>query len=269
MSSSTASRVVADSQMVPARPGVLVRLRVRERRQEPDVEFGADAFDGGGRHAIGDQQVGVERQVRAVLLDGAERLHEDARGRDQLGRPRAHAVRPAFAKQKTHRNVTPPTPNCGRLSAVSATETHLDSRPRLQPTSTRSSSAPATTVWSPPPTWPGPGSARCCSRLAPPSVAPPPASRFAGATVNICNCDHLTFRTTPVIDELGLVALGLDYIDVEPAQNNYSWVSAADGRGWSHHHDLDATLDDLGAGLPVAGRRVPPLRARRRCRQSG
>ncbi len=28
---------------------------------------------------------------------------------------------------------------------------------------------------------------------------------FAGATVNICNCDHLTFRTTPVIDELGLV----------------------------------------------------------------
>jgi phytoene dehydrogenase-like protein len=73
---------------------------------------------------------------------------------------------------------------------------------------------------------------------------------FAGATVNICNCDHLTFRTTPVIDELGLVALGLDYIDVEPAQNNYSWVSAAEGRGWSHHHDLDATLDDLGAGFP-------------------
>ena len=25
---------------------------------------------------------------------------------------------------------------------------------------------------------------------------------FGGATVNICNCDHLTFRTTPVISEL-------------------------------------------------------------------
>ena len=32
---------------------------------------------------------------------------------------------------------------------------------------------------------------------------------FGGATVNICNCDHLTFRTTPVIDELGLTELGL------------------------------------------------------------
>ena len=73
---------------------------------------------------------------------------------------------------------------------------------------------------------------------------------FAGATVNICNCDHLTFRTTPVIDELGLVALGLEYIDVEPAQNNYSWASAADGRGWSHHHDLDATLDDSRTDFP-------------------
>ena len=25
------------------------------------------------------------------------------------------------------------------------------------------------------------------------------SERFAGAIVNICNCDHLTFRTTPVI----------------------------------------------------------------------
>ncbi|MEN9823076.1 MAG: putative beta-carotene ketolase, partial [Actinomycetota bacterium] len=27
---------------------------------------------------------------------------------------------------------------------------------------------------------------------------------FAGATVNICNCDHIAFRTTPIADELGL-----------------------------------------------------------------
>lgn len=83
------------------------------------------------------------------------------------------------------------------------------------------------------------------------------SEQFAGATVNICNCDHLTFRTTPVIEELGLAALGLEYIDLEPAQHNFSWASAADGRGWSHHHDLDATLDDIGRHFPtqVAGYR--------------
>ncbi len=43
---------------------------------------------------------------------------------------------------------------------------------------------------------------------------------FAGATVNICNCDHLTFRTTPVMEELALADHGLEYIDVEPAQHN-------------------------------------------------
>jgi phytoene dehydrogenase-like protein len=81
---------------------------------------------------------------------------------------------------------------------------------------------------------------------------------FAGATVNICNCDHLTFRTTPVIEELGLVRHGLEYVDVEPAQNNMAWTS--DGgvtNAWSHHHDLEATLDSLGEHYPgeVAGYR--------------
>ena len=73
---------------------------------------------------------------------------------------------------------------------------------------------------------------------------------FAGATVNICNCDHLTFRTTPVIEELALADHGLEYLDVDPAQHNFSWNSAAGGQGWSHHHDLDATLDDLGRHFP-------------------
>jgi len=76
------------------------------------------------------------------------------------------------------------------------------------------------------------------------------SEQFAGATVNICNCDHLTFRTTPVIEELGLAGHGLEYLDVEPAQHNFSWESATEGRGWSHHYDLDATLDDLAANFP-------------------
>ena len=53
------------------------------------------------------------------------------------------------------------------------------------------------------------------------------SEQFAGATVNICNCDHLTFRTTPVIDELGLADHGLRYLDVEPAQHNIAWSGRA------------------------------------------
>src|SRR6476619_4380315 len=34
-----------------------------------------------------------------------------------------------------------------------------------------------------------------------------------GARVNICNCDHVTFRTTPVMDELRLADHGLRYLD--------------------------------------------------------
>ena len=42
------------------------------------------------------------------------------------------------------------------------------------------------------------------------------SEQYGGATVNICNCDHLTFRTTPIAEELNLSAHGLQYIDVEP-----------------------------------------------------
>jgi beta-carotene ketolase (CrtO type) len=77
------------------------------------------------------------------------------------------------------------------------------------------------------------------------------SEQFAGATVNICNCDHLTFRTTPVIEDLDLRAHGLEYIDLEPAQHNFSWSSAAAGTGWSHHRDPDATLDDIGRHFPT------------------
>jgi beta-carotene ketolase (CrtO type) len=70
---------------------------------------------------------------------------------------------------------------------------------------------------------------------------------FAGATVNICNCDHITFRTTPVIDELELTAHGLEYLDLDPSQHNLAW---AGGPAWTHHHDLEATLDSLRATFP-------------------
>ncbi len=65
---------------------------------------------------------------------------------------------------------------------------------------------------------------------------------YGGATVNICNCDHLTFRTTPVIDELDLAAHGLQYLDVEPSQLNVTWD---DPKPWPIFHDIDRTIDAL------------------------
>ena len=77
---------------------------------------------------------------------------------------------------------------------------------------------------------------------------------FGGATVNLCNCDHLTFRTTPVIQELELAAHGLRYVDVDPGQLQRTWD---DDRTWAIFHDLDATLDGLARVHPgaVAGYR--------------
>ena len=70
---------------------------------------------------------------------------------------------------------------------------------------------------------------------------------FAGASVNICNCDHLTFRTTPVAEELNLSQFGLDYINVEPPQINGDWTT---GKMWPIWHDVDATLDSLATAHP-------------------
>ena len=76
------------------------------------------------------------------------------------------------------------------------------------------------------------------------------SEKFGGATVNICNCDHLTFRTTPVIEELDLAAHGLAYIDVEPAQHNFSWESIGSSHGWSSHHDVEQTIDEIAQIAP-------------------
>lgn len=70
---------------------------------------------------------------------------------------------------------------------------------------------------------------------------------FAGARVNICNCDHLTFRTTPIADELDLARHGLEYISIEPPQINGDWTS---GRLWPLWHDVDQTLDALAHSHP-------------------
>ena len=81
---------------------------------------------------------------------------------------------------------------------------------------------------------------------------------FAGATVNICNCDHLTFRTTPVFDELGLGDHGLRYVDLDPVQHNLTWTGDGHGVvGYTAHRSVEETLDEIGRVSPgdVAGYR--------------
>lgn len=68
-----------------------------------------------------------------------------------------------------------------------------------------------------------------------------------GVRVNICNCDHITFRTTPVFDELDLGRLGLRYLDVDPGQLNLTWDG---GLAWPTFHDVDRTLEALAATHP-------------------
>ena len=78
---------------------------------------------------------------------------------------------------------------------------------------------------------------------------------FAGATVNICNCDHMTFRTTPIVEELDLASFGLRYNDMDPSQVNMAWGG---GPAWATHHDIERTIDSIGRSYPgeVAGYRA-------------
>ena len=72
---------------------------------------------------------------------------------------------------------------------------------------------------------------------------------FAGCTVNICNCDHLTFRTTPVMEELRLGEYGLRYLEVDPGQLSIPWgetTPASPPRpAWPVFHDVQRTVDAL------------------------
>jgi len=70
---------------------------------------------------------------------------------------------------------------------------------------------------------------------------------FGGVRVNICNCDHITFRTTPVIDELRLADHGLRYLDVDPSQLNVPWDG---GPAWAIHRSVDETVEHLGDSYP-------------------
>jgi len=73
------------------------------------------------------------------------------------------------------------------------------------------------------------------------------SEHFAGVTVNICNCDHITFRTTPVMDELRLADHGLEYVEVDPGQLSVPWPAGPDDHrpAWPVFRDVDRTIDAL------------------------
>ena len=70
---------------------------------------------------------------------------------------------------------------------------------------------------------------------------------FGGSLVNICNCDHITFRTTPVMEELRLAEHGLEYLEVEPNQVNIPWDG---GAAWPIMHSVEQTLEGLALTHP-------------------
>jgi phytoene dehydrogenase-like protein len=75
-----------------------------------------------------------------------------------------------------------------------------------------------------------------------------------GVRVNICNCDHVMVRSTPIVSELDLSAHGLTYLDLEPHSLNLTWAGYPP---WFGFHDVDATLDSISRSYPgqVAGYR--------------
>jgi len=69
-----------------------------------------------------------------------------------------------------------------------------------------------------------------------------------GARVNICNCDHVVFRSTPILDELDLGAHGLRYLDIDPAVIH---VPLDGSPAWPLFHDVDRTLEALRLTHPT------------------
>lgn len=68
-----------------------------------------------------------------------------------------------------------------------------------------------------------------------------------GARVNICNCDHIMVRSTPVAEELDLERHGLRYLEADPAQLALSWNGDAP---WFLFHDAERTIESLELSHP-------------------
>lgn len=68
-----------------------------------------------------------------------------------------------------------------------------------------------------------------------------------GARVNVCNCDHIMVRSTPIAAELELERHGLRYLEADPAQLAVSWNGDAP---WFLFHDVERTCESLALSHP-------------------
>jgi phytoene dehydrogenase-like protein len=68
-----------------------------------------------------------------------------------------------------------------------------------------------------------------------------------GARINICNCDHVLVRSTPIIEELNLGSFGLMYRDVDPVHMHLGWDDASP---WPLFNDVERTIESLQAFYP-------------------
>ncbi|WP_345137023.1 phytoene desaturase family protein, partial [Dactylosporangium darangshiense] len=66
-----------------------------------------------------------------------------------------------------------------------------------------------------------------------------------GARVNICNCDHTMVLASGIVEELGLAAHGLRYLDVDPVEVAIGW---GDEPAFVQYRSVERTV----AGLPPA-----------------
>ena len=123
---------------------------------------------------VGDQQVGAERQVRAVLLDRAERLHEDAARRSARSPRRGRGGRLELAVAAITSAAVP-----GMAPAHERAQMAAMPRPE-RTTSTRSSIGAGHNGLVAAAYLARAGLSTCCSRRATTSAARPPARRSPG-----------------------------------------------------------------------------------------
>jgi len=63
-----------------------------------------------------------------------------------------------------------------------------------------------------------------------------------GARVNICNCDHTMILASGIVEELGLAAHGLRYLDVDPVEVAIGW---GDEPAFVQYRSVDRTIARL------------------------